>query len=115
MPGFRFVCQRRSDMHSLKLAACVFAVVFAAELPDKTAVAALVLATRLKPWPVFLGASLALSVQSVVAVAAGSLMSLLPSRTVHIGAGLVFLASSVVMWVRNERPNPTWQAGDKKI
>ncbi|MEP6859460.1 MAG: TMEM165/GDT1 family protein [Deltaproteobacteria bacterium] len=36
-------------------------------------VAALVLATRHKPAPVFLGASLALSVQSAIAVLAGSL------------------------------------------
>jgi putative Ca2+/H+ antiporter (TMEM165/GDT1 family) len=101
-------------MHALELAAYVFGVIFVAELPDKTALAALVLATRLKPWPVFLGASLALTVQSVVAVAAGSLVSLLPARSVHIGAGLVFVASSIVMWVREERPERAWQKGDDR-
>ncbi len=78
----------------------VFAVIFIAELPDKTAVAALVLATRHKALPVFLGTALALTVQSVVAVAAGGLLSLLPARPVHIGAGLLFLVSAVVMWRR---------------
>jgi putative Ca2+/H+ antiporter (TMEM165/GDT1 family) len=78
----------------------VFAVIFIAELPDKTAVAAFVLATRHKALPVFLGAALALTVQSVVAVAAGGLLSLLPARPVHIGAGLLFLVSAVVMWRR---------------
>ena len=45
---------------------------------------------------------MALTVQSLVAVAAGSVVSLLPARGVHIGAGLVFLASAVVMWIRDE-------------
>lgn len=78
----------------------VFAVIFVAELPDKTALAALVLATRHKALPVFLGTALALTVQSVVAVAAGGLLSMLPARPVHIGAGLLFLVSAVVMWRR---------------
>jgi len=80
----------------------VFGVIFVAELPDKTALAALVLATRHKALPVFLGTALALTVQSVVAVAAGGLLSLLPARPVHIGAGVLFLVSAVVMWRRKE-------------
>ena len=91
------------DVHLLVLAAYVFGVIFVAELPDKTALAALVMATRYKPLPVFLGASLALTVQSIVAVAAGSLVSLLPPRPVHVGAGIVFLLSALFMWVRNEQ------------
>lgn len=78
----------------------VFGVIFIAELPDKTAVAALVLATRHKPMPVFLGTALALTIQSVVAIVAGKLLSLLPARPVHIGAGLLFIVSAVVMWRR---------------
>jgi putative Ca2+/H+ antiporter (TMEM165/GDT1 family) len=53
---------------ALELFATVFGVIFVAELPDKTALAALVLATRHKPLPVWLGASFALTVQSGVAV-----------------------------------------------
>ncbi len=55
-----------------RLFGAVFAVIFLAELPDKTALAALVLATRYRPLPVFVGAALALTVQSAVAVAAGA-------------------------------------------
>src|SRR5580698_4613518 len=87
-------------MTALELFATVFGVIFIAELPDKTALAALVLATRHKPLPVFLGAALALTVQSVVAVAAGGILSLLPARPVHVGAGILFLVSAVVMWRR---------------
>jgi Ca2+/H+ antiporter, TMEM165/GDT1 family len=83
-----------------RLFGTVFAVIFVAELPDKTALAALVLATRYAPLPVFLGAALALTVQSAVAVAAGGLLSLLPARPVHLGAGILFLVSAVVMWRR---------------
>jgi putative Ca2+/H+ antiporter (TMEM165/GDT1 family) len=78
----------------------VFPVVFVAELPDKTALAALVLATKYRPLPVFLGAALALTVQSAVAVAAGGLVSLLPERPVHVGAGLLFFVFAWLMWRR---------------
>lgn len=78
----------------------VFGLIFVAELPDKTAVAALLLATKYRPAPVFLGAALALALQSLVAVLAGGVLSLLPARPVHIGAGIVLLVSAVVMWRR---------------
>jgi putative Ca2+/H+ antiporter (TMEM165/GDT1 family) len=87
-------------MDALYVFMSVFGVIFVAELPDKTALAALVLATRYRPWPVFLGAALALTVQSVVAIAAGSVLSLLPPRIVHVAAGIVFLVSAVLMWRR---------------
>jgi putative Ca2+/H+ antiporter (TMEM165/GDT1 family) len=98
-------------LHTLELAGCVFGVIFVAELPDKTALAALVLATRHKPFPVFLGAALALTVQTMVAVAAGSLLSLLPQRSVHIGAGVVFLVSAAVMWTGRENKDGAESAG----
>ena len=90
----------------LRLFATVFGVIFVAELPDKTALAALLLATRYRPLPVFIGAALALTVQTVVAVAAGGMLSLLPPRPVHIGAGVVLLLSAVIMW-RRRNPDPT--------
>lgn len=89
-------------MNSFDLAVTVFGVIFVAELPDKTALTALVLATKYRPAPVFLGTALALTVQSAIAVLAGSLLSLLPARPVHIGAGAVFVISAIVMWVREE-------------
>jgi putative Ca2+/H+ antiporter (TMEM165/GDT1 family) len=87
-------------MHGWTLLASVFGVVFVAELPDKTALAALVLATRHRPVPVFLGAASALTIQSAVAVAAGHLVSLLPARPVHVFAGALFLLSALLMWRR---------------
>jgi len=87
-------------MHGFQLLLSVFGVIFVAELPDKTALASLVLATRYRPMPVFLGAAGALTIQSAVAVLAGGLFSLLPARPVHIGAGLLFIASAYFMWRR---------------
>jgi len=84
----------------LELTLSVYGVVFVAELPDKTALAALVLASRNAPLPVFLGTAAALTVQSLVAVAAGQLVSLLPPGVVHLVAGAVFLVSAVAMWLR---------------
>jgi putative Ca2+/H+ antiporter (TMEM165/GDT1 family) len=86
----------------LSLFATVFGVIFIAELPDKTALAALVLATRHKPLPVFLGAALALTVQSAIAVVAGSLLAKLDARYVEIGTAVVFLGCAILMWIRNE-------------
>jgi putative Ca2+/H+ antiporter (TMEM165/GDT1 family) len=85
-----------------RIFATVFGVIFIAELPDKTAVAALVLATRHKAMPVFVGTALALVVQSLVAVAAGGILSLLPARPVHIAAGILFLVSAIFMWRRDD-------------
>ena len=89
-------------MTALHVFLSVFGVVFIAELPDKTALAALVLATRRRALPVFVGAALALAVQSLVAVAAGSLLSLLPVRIVHFAAGCIFLVSAVPLWRRKD-------------
>ncbi len=89
-------------MHGWALFCGVFGVIFVAELPDKTALAALVLATRHRPLPVLIGAATALTVQSLVAVAAGHLVSLLPARPVHVAASGLFLVSAVLMWRRTE-------------
>ena len=84
-------------MSHLSLFFYVFGVIFMAELPDKTALAALVLATQNRPTPVFVGTALALAVQSAVAVAAGRLFALLPPRPVHVVSGIVFIVSAVIM------------------
>ena len=100
-------------MFSPEIFATVFVVIFIAEVPDKTAVAVLVLATRHRALPVFAGTASALIVQSVIAVAAGGLLALLPPRPVHIGAGLLFLVSAVSMWrSKEEEPEPSEGGGD---
>jgi len=89
-------------MSAIELFGTVFGVIFVAELPDKTALAALVLATRHRAAPVFFGAALALSVQSIIAVIAGSLLSKLPHEYVRIGSGALFVVCAIVMWFRKQ-------------
>ena len=84
------------------LMASTFGVIFVAELPDKTALASLCLATRFPVRFVVIGAWLAFLVQTVVAVAAGSLLQLLPAQPVRIAAGLGFLVFAALALRRPE-------------
>jgi putative Ca2+/H+ antiporter (TMEM165/GDT1 family) len=89
-------------MPAFSLIASSFAIVFVAELPDKTALASLVLATRFKARHVIAGAWLAFLVQTAVAVAAGSVLTLFPSQPVHLLAGFGFLVFAALAFRRNE-------------
>lgn len=85
------------------LLATVFGIVFLAELPDKTALASLVLATRYRPGFVYIGVAAAFAVQVIIAVAAGSVLSLAPRRIVEAIVAVLFLAGAVVM-LRRAKP-----------
>jgi putative Ca2+/H+ antiporter (TMEM165/GDT1 family) len=76
-----------------------FAVIFPAELPDKSFVATLVLATRYGRLWVWLGAAAAFGIQMVIAVAAGQLLSLLP-RELVLGATALLFAGGAVLLIR---------------
>ncbi len=82
----------------LAVVATTFALIFPVELPDKTFVASLVLATRYRPLLVWIGVSLAFLVQTVVAVTAGGLLSLLPKPVVIAASAVLFLVGAVVLW-----------------
>jgi Ca2+/H+ antiporter, TMEM165/GDT1 family len=75
----------------------VFALIFLAELPDKTALASLVLGTRYRPLYVFAGAAAAFTVHVVLAIAAGSLLTLLPHRVLEAVVGALFLLGALLM------------------
>lgn len=82
---------------SLTLLAAVFGIVFVAELPDKTALASLVLGLRYRPGLVFVGVAAAFAVHVIIAVAAGSALSLAPHRIVEAIVAVLFLAGAVLM------------------
>ena len=75
----------------------VFGIVFLAELPDKTALASLVLGTRYRPLHVFAGTAAAFLVHVVLAIAAGSLLALLPGRWLHAVVGALFLIGAILL------------------
>jgi hypothetical protein len=62
----------------LKSALAAFVLIVPVELPDKTFVATLVLATRYRALLVWLGVTAAFGIQCLVAVVAGRLLTLLP-------------------------------------
>jgi putative Ca2+/H+ antiporter (TMEM165/GDT1 family) len=79
--------------------AAAFATVFLAELPDKTMVATIVLSARFhRPLAVWAGAASALTLQMVIAVAAGQLLRLLPDRPVRFAVAAMFAIGAVVLW-----------------
>lgn len=79
------------------LALISFALIFPVELPDKTFVAALVLSTRYRPLPVWIGVGLAFGVQCVVAVSAGAAVSFLPDWVVHALSTVMFAVGAVLL------------------
>lgn len=82
---------------SLAIAVTAFLLIFPIELPDKTFIATLVLATRYKPLLVWIGVSAAFAVQTVFAVTLGGLIGHLPRTPVEIFAGLMFLVGGVIL------------------
>ncbi|WP_327291320.1 TMEM165/GDT1 family protein [Streptomyces sp. NBC_01198] len=84
-------------MLSLTVIAVVFGVIFLAELPDKTALAGLMLGTRYRASYVFTGVAAAFLVHVGLAIAAGSLLTLLPHRWVQGVVGLLFLGGAAML------------------
>ena len=82
---------------SLAIAATVFAVIFLSELPDKTALASLLLGSRYRPAWVFAGVAAAFAVHVGLAITAGGLLSLLPHRPLEIVVAALFALGAVLL------------------
>ncbi|AZQ34418.1 TMEM165/GDT1 family protein [Streptomyces cyaneochromogenes] len=89
-------------MISFTVTAVVFGVVFLAELPDKTALAGLVLGTRYRASYVFAGVAAAFAVHVALAVAAGSVLTLLPQQIVSALTGVLFLGGAAVLLMKKD-------------
>jgi putative Ca2+/H+ antiporter (TMEM165/GDT1 family) len=88
---------------SITVAAIVFGIVFVAELPDKTALAGIMLGTRFRAAYVFAGMATAFLLHVVLAVVAGSLLALLPHRVVQaVVAGLFLAGAAFLLFHRGE-------------
>jgi putative Ca2+/H+ antiporter (TMEM165/GDT1 family) len=75
----------------------IMALMFVLELPDKTFLATVIMATRARPLMVVTGASLALTVQMGLAVGAGSLLTLFPAHWKDLIVGVLFLAGAAYL------------------
>jgi len=80
---------------NLAIVGAVFAVIFVGELPDKTMLASLVLATRGRPAAVWLGSAAAFVVHVVIATTLGTvLFRLLSPRAVDAVVAAIFLVGA---------------------
>ncbi|MEU1800562.1 TMEM165/GDT1 family protein [Streptomyces sp. NPDC019937] len=89
-------------MFSFTVAAVVFGVVFLAELPDKTALAGLMLGTRYRASYVFAGVAAAFAIHVGIAIAAGSVLGLLPHRLLQAVVGVLFLGGAAILLLKKD-------------
>ena len=85
-----------------KIMATTFGIVFLAELGDKTQLAAMALSGKTgRPLSVFLGASAALVLVTLLGVAAGALVKrAVPEKIMSIASAVLFLAVGGFLLVR---------------
>lgn len=81
----------------LAVAAVAFGAIFVVELPDKTFIAALVLSTRYRPVPVWIGVGAAFAIQTLIAVTVGKVATLLPHQIVQGFVAAIFVAGAVLL------------------
>ena len=91
-----------------------FLAIFVVELPDKTFLATLVLATKYRPILVWIGVSLAFLVQTLVAVLLGHAVSFLPEEVVQAAACLMFLVGAVIL-IREGRSHQEAAESDEEV
>jgi putative Ca2+/H+ antiporter (TMEM165/GDT1 family) len=78
------------------IALAVFPVIFIGELPDKTMMASLVLATRGRPLAVWIGAAAAFLIHVVIATTIGvALFRVLPSRVLDAVVAAMFIGGGI--------------------
>jgi len=75
-----------------------FLFILPAELPDKSFIMTLVLATKQPRSAVWLGASIAFGIQAAIAVTAGSLLTRLPRELVVSIVLLIFCAGAAFLF-----------------
>lgn len=93
-------------------ALAAFAVVFLAELGDKTQLVALTLAGRYPAVKVLAALGAAIAILQTLSVTAGAVVSeTVPDRAIGIGAGLLFLGFAVWTWRSAEAEDDNSEAG----
>jgi putative Ca2+/H+ antiporter (TMEM165/GDT1 family) len=84
----------------LAIVAAVYPVIFIAELPDKSMFASLVMASRGRPFMVWLGTAVAFTVHVVIAVSVGvGLFRVLPEEAIDIVVAILFGVSAVTAFI----------------
>ena len=87
---------------SWSLFSSTFALIFLAELPDKTIFAVLLLAASHRPAAIFVGAALAFLIQTMIALLFGSALTLVPAEVIRYGSALLFFIFAVQIWRKHD-------------
>jgi len=89
---------------SIHIVLISFPLIFLAELPDKTMLANLLMATRGRPFQVWLGAAAAFAVHVVIATTLGvALFAVLPRRVIDGVVAAMFLFGAIYAWWESTR------------
>lgn len=80
-----------------KLALLAFGMLFLAELGDKTQLAVFTLATQHRqPWPIFIGASIALILVTLLGAFFGSFVTKhIPASILQVAVGILFIGIGI--------------------
>lgn len=87
---------------SLSVIAVTFGLVFVAELPDKTMIAGIVMASRYRALAVWVGTATGMVVNAAVSVALGRLLALAPRRAVDTVVAVLLTAGAVWLFFGRE-------------
>jgi len=84
----------------LKILLSTFALLFVAELGDKTQLAVISMTAKHKaPWWIFIGATLALAAVTLLGVLGGELLTrIIPEAVLRKIAAVLFVGMGVLMW-----------------
>ncbi len=94
----------------LATVAAALGLIFIAELGDKTLLTVLLLSTRYRPVPIFLGAAAAFLVHTTIAVAFGQVFAFLPHLWVQWASAALFAIFGLLLLVRGtEEPDAKTQ------
>jgi len=96
-------------------AGTAFILIFPVELPDKTFVATLVLATRYRALMVWLGVVAAFGVQCLVAVTAGRLIAFLPEKPIQLVTAALFLLGAIILARSARKAQAAEQEAEKEF
>jgi rubrerythrin len=100
-----------------KLFGSTFALIFLAELGDKTQLAAFAATAGSKsPWSIFLGASVALVLSTLLAVLFGdTIQKFVPQHYLKLGAGGLFVIFGILLLIAGLRPKAAEAASSAPV
>lgn len=100
---------------SLTVLLIVLGTTFLAELPDKTALASLLLGTRYNAAQVFVGVAAAFVVHVAIAIGAGSLLALIPHRPLEIVVAVLFAVGALLLLREGTKPGEDEAAAEEEV